>query len=262
LIFAVIFGLGAAMLSGTAPVIAGSAIGLCQVVQVFCLFNMNRHEDFDKFSQSFQISKLDFKFLDITGFQDSLGKSTNRNLASNGYKDLSNIRLDTKSFLVNYIYWFFVVIFLIIFHGTVVLLSQLDCIKKREFDDYIKKTLRAIRNAFEYGVYFYLTMATSLFIWICVMSEIAAGKMDTGLNGLSYLLSLFILVCLFAIMLFPVLMVTLEYNAKIASDETQDEIDEEKPKTFFAKIWTHYQYGVRKTIPAQLFYTTLQLKYF
>jgi hypothetical protein len=162
------------MLSGTAPVIAGSAIGLCQVVQVFCLFNMNRHEDFDKFSQSFQVSKLDFKFLDISGFQDSLGKSTNRNLASNGYKDLSNIRLDSKSFLVNYIYWFFVVIFLIIFHGTVVLLTQLDCIKKREKDDNIKKALKAIRNAFEYGVYFYLTMATSLFIWICVVSEIAA----------------------------------------------------------------------------------------
>jgi hypothetical protein len=57
-------------------------------------------------------------------------------------------------------------------------------------------------------------------------------------------------------------MVTLQYKANKTSDETQDEIDEEKPKTFFAKIWAHYQYGVRKTIPAQLFYTTMQLKYF
>jgi hypothetical protein len=151
-----------------------SAIGLCQIVQVFALFNMNRHRYFDEFSQAFQVSKLDFKFLDITGLQDSVGGQTRRSLETNGYIDLSNVRLDTGSFIVNYMYWFIVVILLGIFHGIIILLTELECIKELEEDKAIKKTLTSIRKTFEFGVYFYIVMATSLFTWICVVNEIAA----------------------------------------------------------------------------------------
>jgi hypothetical protein len=151
-----------------------SAISLCQIVQVFSLFNINRHRYFDEFSQSFQVSKLDFKFLDITDLQDSVGGHTRRNMETNGYIDLSNVRLDTGSFIVNYMYWFFVVFLLGIFHGVVILLTKLECIKELEEDKAIRKTLKAIRKTFEFGVYFYIVMATSLFIWICVVNEVAA----------------------------------------------------------------------------------------
>jgi hypothetical protein len=97
-------------LSGAAPVITGSAFTQTQVAQIFNLFNMNRPNDYDEFSQSFSVTKLDLKFLDTIELQSSLKDETRRNLASTGYKDLSNVRIDTGSFLVNYIYWFVVVL--------------------------------------------------------------------------------------------------------------------------------------------------------
>jgi hypothetical protein len=51
ILFAAIFGIGTSFLSGVVPVITISGIGMCQVIQVFSIFNMNRHKDYDKFSQ-------------------------------------------------------------------------------------------------------------------------------------------------------------------------------------------------------------------
>jgi hypothetical protein len=138
----------------------------------------------------------------------------------------------------------------------------MDCIRKREEDDKMKKALMAIRKAFEYGVYFYLMMAISMFAWINAMSEIAAVNVKNGFSAISFVFSVVVIIFLFAAMLFPVLMVILEYRAKKHDDETDEEDDEEEPKLFFGKIWAHYQYGVKKTIPAQLFYTAMQFKYF
>jgi hypothetical protein len=157
--------IGASMLSGVAPIITVLIIGQCQVVQVFSLFNMNKHRDYVKFSQAFSVTKLDFKFLDFIELQDSMETGTRRNLESNGYKDLANVRIDTVSFFVNYIYWFFVVLLLAIFHGIVILLLKLKWIKK-EKNVRIKKTLKAIRKSFEFGVYFYMMMTISLFVWL------------------------------------------------------------------------------------------------
>jgi hypothetical protein len=137
----------------------------------------------------------------------------------------------------------------------------MDCHRKREEDDKMKKALKAIRKAFEYGVYFYLMMAISMFVWICVMSEIAAANLPNGFSAISFLFSVVVMFFLFAAMLFPVLKVILEYRAKNHDDET-DEEEGEDPKLFFNKIWAHYKYGVKKTIPAQLFYTAMQFKYF
>ena len=250
------------MLSGAAPIITGSAFTQTQVAQIFSLFNMNRPNDYDEFSQSFSVTKLDLKFLDGIELQSSLKDETRRNLVSTGYKDLSNVRIDTGSFLVNYIYWFVVVLLLAIFHGIIILLTKLKCIKEREESSKIKKTLKAIRKAFEFSVYFYIVMAASLFVWLIIINEIASGNFDTGLNGFSFFVSLFMLIFLFAVMLFPVLMVMLESRASKVSADTQDEVTAEEEKSVIAKLWANYQYGLRKVVPAQLFYTTMQLKYF
>jgi hypothetical protein len=249
------------MLSGGAPFITFSAIGLCQIVQLFSLFNMNRHRNFDKFSQSFQISKFDLKFLDITDLQDSVGAETRRNLETNGYIDLSNVRLDTGSFVVNYMYWFCFVILLGCFHGFIIFLTMLDCVRKRERGDKLKKILKYIRKSFEYGVYFYILMATSIFIWLCVVNELAAFKFKTFLNIGSLFVSLIVLFFMFAVMLFPLLMLKLESRANKIGVDAQEEEKYEKEKTFIGKIWASYQFGVRKTTHARLFYTTLQFKY-
>jgi hypothetical protein len=141
----------------------------------------------------------------------------------------------------------------------------MDCVRKREEDDKMKKALKAIRKAFEYGVYFYLMMAISMFAWINAMGEVAAVNLKNGFSAISFLFSLVVLIFLFAVMLFPVLKVILEYRAKKHNDETDEEEqdnEDEEPKLFFNKIWALYKYGVKKTIPAQLFYTAMQLKYF
>jgi hypothetical protein len=225
---------------------------------LFSLFNLNRPKDYDEFSQSFSVTKLDIKFLDFIQLQDSSKDGTTRNLASTGYKDLSNVRIDTGSFIVNYIYLLFAVLLLGVFHGVIFLLSKLNCIKQREEDDKIKKTLIAIRKAFEFGVYFYIMMTASLFVWLCVMNEIAAANFDTGFNIFSFAFSICVLGSLFGVMLFPVLMVIFRLRAK--QKDGNDSQDEDS--TFFGKIWANYKYGLKETIPAQVFYTTLQFKFF
>jgi hypothetical protein len=183
-------------------------------------------------------------------------------LETNGYIDLSNIRLDTGSFIANYMYWFIVVFLLVVFHGVIIIVTNLKFIKEKDEESKIKKTLMAIRRTYEFGVYFYIIMATSLFIWLCVVNEIAACRFDTILNICSYCISFIVLILLFALMMFPVLMLALEFRANRKGTATQDgEIDEEE-KTVIDKIWTHYRYGLRKTVPSQLFYTTTQFKYF
>jgi hypothetical protein len=249
--------IGASVVSGAAPVITGSVIGQCQAAQMFSLFNMNRPKDYDEFSQSFAATKLDGKFIDFMKIQDSSEEGTRRNLASTGYKDLSNVRLDSGSFLVNYIYLLLIVVLLGVFHVVIILLSKLNCIKKREEDDKIKKTLMAIRKAFEFGVYFYITMTASLFVWLCVINEIAAGNFGSGFDALSFFVSVIVLMSLFGVMLFPVLMVLLRHKAKRDGNDFQ--LHE---KTFFGKIWANYRYGLKETILAELFYATLQLKFF
>jgi hypothetical protein len=82
------------------------------------------------------------------------------------------------------------------------------------------------------------------------------------LNGFSFFVSLLMLIFLLAVMLFPVMMVILESKASKVSADTQDEVTTEEDKTAVAKLWGNYQYGLRKAVPAQLFYTTMQLKYF
>jgi hypothetical protein len=179
-------------------------------------------------------------------------------LETNGYIDFSNIRLDTGSFIVNYMYWFMVVLLLAIFHGIIILLTKLECIKELEEEKMIKKTLVYIRKTFEFGVYFYILMATSLFIWLCVVNEIAGRRFDTILNICSYCVSFIVLIFLFVLMLFPVLMLELEYRAKV---QTHNGEAAEEENTIIAKIWAHYRYGLRKTVASQLFYTTTQFKY-
>jgi hypothetical protein len=183
-------------------------------------------------------------------------------LETNGYIDLSNIRLDTGSFIANYMYWFIVVLSLAIFHGVIILVTKLKFIKEKDEESKIKRTLMSIRKSYEFGVYFYIIMATSLFIWLCVVNEVAACRFDTILNIFSYFVSLIVLIFLFALMLFPVLMLALEFRANKKGTGTQDGEIDEKVKTIIDKIWTHYRYGLRKTIPSQLFYTTTQFKYF
>lgn len=104
-------------------------------------------------------------------------------------------------------------------------------------------------------------MVASLFIWLCVMNEIASGNFDTTLNGFSYIISLFALVLLVLQMLFPILMVYIERRRKVdEEDQVMEKTDEEK--TILAKIIANYQFGFKKTILAQLFFTALQFKYF
>lgn len=92
-------GLGYA--SGSAPVIAGLGVGQCQSAQIMSLFNMNVPDNYVGYSQSFEVTKIDMKFMDFIKLQDGLAKGTRRNL-STGHVSLSNIGFSSGNFLVNY----------------------------------------------------------------------------------------------------------------------------------------------------------------
>jgi hypothetical protein len=134
-------------------------------------------------------------------------------------------------------------------------------VEERDDNDKVKMTLMFIRKKLEFGVYFYVVMATSLFLWLCAVNEVAARRFDTILNICSYSVALFMLIFLFALMLFPVVMLFLESRVNKVDVRTNDEVAGGEEIAALSKIWDHYRYGLRKAILAQLFYTTTQLKY-
>lgn len=110
---------GVGFATGSAPVIAGLGIGQCQMVQVMSLFNMNVPDRYVDYSLSYEITKIDIKFVDFIDLQDSLATGTRRNLGS-GYTSLSNIGFHSGNFFVNYCYYFLLMIILVLVHLVVI----------------------------------------------------------------------------------------------------------------------------------------------
>lgn len=109
---------GLGFITGSVPVVAGLGVGQCQTVQVMSLFNMNVPNTYVDYSLSYEITKIDIKFIDFIELQDSLNTGTRRNLDV-GYTSLSNIGFYSGNFIVNYCYYFLLMIFLVLVHLVV-----------------------------------------------------------------------------------------------------------------------------------------------
>lgn len=158
------------------------------------LFNMNVPDNYVGYSQSFEVTKIDIKFIDFIKLQDGLAKGTRRNLSS-GHVSLSNIGFSSGNFLVNYCYFFLLTFILVLIHIIVLCVLSLNCIKRNK--GCLGRCLRATKRAFEYGVYFYMIVFASLFIFLLTLNDIAEADFSTGLNGFSFVLSITTLTLIF-----------------------------------------------------------------
>ena len=79
------------------------------------MFNMNTPDNYVSYSQGYEVTKLNFKFVNGIGLQDALSKNTRRNL-STGYKSLTNIGFSSGNFFVNYVYFFLVLLLMALVH--------------------------------------------------------------------------------------------------------------------------------------------------
>jgi len=107
--------IGVSIASGATPVVAGLGISQCQSIQTLSMLNMNTPNNYVQYSQGYEITKLNFKFVNFVGLQKSMLKGTRRNL-STGYKSLTNIGFSSGNFFVNYIYFFLALVFLSVIH--------------------------------------------------------------------------------------------------------------------------------------------------
>ena len=123
--------------------------------------------------------------------------------------------------------------------------------------------MRATKRTFEFGVYFYFLVFASLFVFILTLNDIAMANFKTGLNGFSFILSIFVLIFFVVLMITPILLVIKMkgYKSKEEEPETKpDELENFKERTFLEKIWRNYTNGLRRNIFARLFYTFLLFK--
>mmetsp|Transcript_42173 Transcript_42173/g.48963 ORF Transcript_42173/g.48963 Transcript_42173/m.48963 type:complete len:182 (-) Transcript_42173:963-1508(-) len=114
--------IGVSIASGATPVVAGLGISQCQSIQTLSMLNMNTPNNYVQYSQGYEITKLNFKFVNFVGLQSSLDSKTRRNL-STGYTSLTNIGFYSGHFLVNYIYFFLALVLAGLAHLVIMLLQ-------------------------------------------------------------------------------------------------------------------------------------------
>ena len=97
------------LVSGASPVTAGFGVFQWQNIQILSMIDMNTPDNYVSYSQGFEVTKLDFKFVNFISLQSSLKDSTRRFLSNNDYKSMTNIGFGSSHFLVNY--WYFLLFF-------------------------------------------------------------------------------------------------------------------------------------------------------
>lgn len=257
--------IGLAAIIGASGALASSAIGQCQFASILCLFNMNVSDTLCEYGQSFSSTKIDMRYLDFIGIQSNMYDDTRRNLNSKGYKSLSNINIDSGNFIANYIYLFILYIILGFIHLVVFLLTKLECISKYP-EKCISRTMVAIKNAFEFSVYFYLTIVASLFLFLVTLNDVAGGDFSTAFNGISFFVALIVLILLFIMAFVPVILILMS-RLTDNNDDRKDKREETDgmPKNqgwFFTRLWITYMSGLRRNIFARVFYSVILAKFF
>lgn len=124
--------------------------------------------------------------------------------------------------------------------------------------------MRATKRAFEFGVYFYFLIFASLFVFILTLNDIAAANFKTGLNGFSFILSIFVLIFFVLLMMAPILFVIKKKTSSQVSDDLEPKVDENDKSletTFFEKLSRNYTNGFKRNTFARIFYSILLFKH-
>lgn len=213
------------------------------------------------------------RYLDFIGIQSNMYDDARRNLNSKGYKSLSNINIDSGNFIANYIYLIILFFVLGFIHFIIFLLANVRYIELYP-KHCITRTLLAIKSAFEFSVYFYLLIVTSMFLFLVALNDIAGGNFDTAFNLISFIVSLIVLALMFIMAATPIILILMKMQMKKNTNEKDAEKENkdkrpiknvaltETQKWIFKKLWDSYMGGLRESIFAHIFYSLLLSKYF
>lgn len=127
--------------------------------------------------------------------------------------------------------------------------------------------MRATKRTFEFGVYFYFFIFASLFVFILTINDIASANFKTGLNGFSFIVSIFVLIFFVLLMIAPILLIVKARLTESTENDNEKDTEEHeqreglRERTFFEKLQKNYTNGLRRNIFARLFYTCLLFKH-
>ena len=174
------------VVGGSASASAGAGVSQCQAAQFMCLFNMDIPDEYIEYWKSLSSTQLNFEFVDSMGLADSMeDEYSGRYLASKGYKNLSNIGLKHASFLVTFIFFFIFLLLIVIFHILVILLDKIT----NQGEESVN-CLKTLRGYLEFGLYFYIIVFASPFMFLVSLNEIATFEIGSGFKAASYVFSM------------------------------------------------------------------------
>ena len=221
------------VVGGSASASAGVGISQCQAAQFMCLFNMDIPDEYIEYWKSLSSTQLNFEFVDTIGITDFMeDEYTGRNLASKGYKNLSNIGLNHASFLITFMFFFIFLLLIIMLHLFIIWLDR-KISKGSDSENCLKK----LRGYLEYGVYFYIIVFASPFMFLVSLNEIAAFETSTGFRAFSFVFSLLSFLILIVVALLPVISMWMK----------------KREKNFFS--------GLKESWKAKIFYTIVMVKF-
>ena len=194
---------------------------------------MNIPDEYIEYCKSLSSTQMNFEFMDSMSLQDSMeDEYTGRNLASTGYKNLSNIGIKHGSLLVTFIFFFILLLIVITFHLIIFIIEKI--ISKGEESGNCLKTLR---GWMEFGLYFYIVVFTSPFMFLVSLNEIAAFEVGSGFKAVSYVFSVIIFCLLLLAAFLPII------------------------SLLKGKVEKHFFNGLRDSWRAKLFYTSVMIKF-
>ena len=249
---ATIASVGMSAVTGSSPIVAGLGISQWQNIQAISMFNMNTPDNYVSYSQGYEITKLNIKFINGIGLQDALMKGTRRNL-STGFRSLSNIGFSSGNFFVNYIYFFLLLLLMIIVHLLISLM--LACCTKKNSQSKCRRWLLWTKSGFEFSWYLNLFFFASLFIFILSLNDMAGNDTSTGLNVFSLILSIIFFIFMVKLMLFPLFIVWKDQSKIVEIIQTKH-----NERRFIEKIIYNYTKGFKTTRIARLYYLMFILR--
>ena len=126
--------------------------------------------------------------------------------------------------------------------------------------------LRASKRAFEFRVYLYLFLYSSLFMFILTLNDVISCDFAEPLDIISFFVSIVTLIMLLCLMILPVGLIIKYWKPEGPESESESvnaiaEKEEGEEKSVLEDFWYSYTKGVKKKVLARLFYTVTMMKH-
>lgn len=220
------------------------------MVQILVIINMNVPDDYITYSRHFEITQLNFDFLDFIKAQDSIEGETRRHLQA-GFKPLRNLNFNNGNFMDEYIYLFMLLLVIGLFHAVFRLL-----IRNRKFkeDTYTKRIVDFFKNILEFKLYIYLIFYTSLMTMTICWNQILGTDFSTVVNGIGYIIAIIWVIGIILLTALPTYLArVLAGSNKVVNGAVTEETLIENPK-FIDIMRSSFVYGLKNTKASAYYY--------